>query len=368
MFELALPEICLVAFFRSVEEVFTGTLHLSWQETRKSICSGYWLQENKREILMAESASKKCFVISPIGETNSDTRVRSDQVLRHIIRPAVEPSYNAVRADEIAEPGMITSQIMQRVIEDDLVIADLTDLNPNVLYELAVRHAILKPFVQIIAQGQNIPFDVHGTRTVFFDLQNPDSVSDAKEEIQRQVATLENESPNLQTPISIPLELQRIRQSAGADNFSISEVLPVISDIANTTTANRSDIQYIVRSLSEDGTITRSRRPNRSLGYYMDQAFRSDSPHGFLLALGYFQGRDQGVYEIGLEAYRQATLGNAGVARELFDLLVGLCRERPVGRMRGDILTEAIEPMVELFERLLSRIEYDSRGSSGYRF
>jgi hypothetical protein len=117
---------------------------------------------------MTTANSKSCFVIAPIGEANSSTRKQSDQVLRHVIRPAVEPTYRAVRADEIAEPGMITSQIMQRVIEDDLVIADLTDLNPNVLYELAVRHAILKPFVQIMANGQTIPFDVSGIRTVFF--------------------------------------------------------------------------------------------------------------------------------------------------------------------------------------------------------
>ena len=117
---------------------------------------------------MTIANSKICFVISPIGEPSSSTRRKSDQVLRHIIRPAVEPAYRAVRADEIAEPGLITSQIMQHVIEDDLVISDLTDLNPNVLYELAVRHAILKPFVQIITKGQTIPFDVSGIRTVFF--------------------------------------------------------------------------------------------------------------------------------------------------------------------------------------------------------
>ena len=49
-----------------------------------------------------------------------------------------EIGYEAVRADEIAEPGSITSQIMQRIFDDDLVVADLTDHNPNVFYELSV--------------------------------------------------------------------------------------------------------------------------------------------------------------------------------------------------------------------------------------
>ena len=41
---------------------------------------------------------------------------------------------------------MITSQVLQHVTEDALVVADLTGRNPNVFYELALRHAIRKPF------------------------------------------------------------------------------------------------------------------------------------------------------------------------------------------------------------------------------
>ena len=108
-----------------------------------------------------------CFVISPIGESDSDTRKRADQILRHVIKPAVEQcGYIATRADEIDQPGIITSQVIQRVVEDPLVVADLTERNPNVFYELAIRHALRKPLVQIIKKGEQIPFDVAATRTV----------------------------------------------------------------------------------------------------------------------------------------------------------------------------------------------------------
>ena len=83
---------------------------------------------------------KICFVIAPIGEETSDTRKRSDQVLRHIIAPSVlKHGYQAIRADQIAEPGMIASQVIQHIVEDALVAADLTDWNPNVFYELSRR-------------------------------------------------------------------------------------------------------------------------------------------------------------------------------------------------------------------------------------
>ena len=108
---------------------------------------------------MTDENVKMCFVIAPIGEPDSETRKRSDQILRHIIRPAVEHrGYEAVRADELDKPGMITSQVIQHVIGAPLVIADLTERNPNVFYELAIRHAIRKPIIQIIRKGENIPF------------------------------------------------------------------------------------------------------------------------------------------------------------------------------------------------------------------
>ena len=104
---------------------------------------------------------KNCFVISPIGEPDSETRKRADQILKHVVKPAVgECGYTAVRADEIDKPGIITSQVIQRVVTDPLVVADLTERNPNVFYELAIRHALRKPLVQLIKKGEQIPFDV----------------------------------------------------------------------------------------------------------------------------------------------------------------------------------------------------------------
>jgi len=156
---------------------------------------------------MADTNEKICFVIAPIGESGSDSRKRSDQVLEHIIRPAVEScGYKAVRADEIAEPGMITNQIIRHVVEDPLVIADLTGQNANVFYELAIRHAVRKPLVQIIDKVEAIPFDVRSMRTIGVDHRDLDSVEKAKSEIKKQIQFFEESSSSLETPISVALE------------------------------------------------------------------------------------------------------------------------------------------------------------------
>ena len=62
---------------------------------------------------------KVAFVIAPIGEEDSEIRKRSDQILKHVIQPSVdECGYKAVRADKIEKPGVITSQVIQHVVED----------------------------------------------------------------------------------------------------------------------------------------------------------------------------------------------------------------------------------------------------------
>ena len=181
---------------------------------------------------------KTCFVIAPIGEPESDTQKRSDQVIRHIVCPAVsECGYTAVRADQISEPGMITSQVIQHIVDDPLVVADLTERNPNVFYELAIRHAIRKPLVQMIKKGEQIPFDVAGTRTIHVDHRDLDSVENAKKEFASQIRTIEKDSSKLESPISVSLDLQLLKQSDNPEQRSLGDVLSVVSELRSSMAA-----------------------------------------------------------------------------------------------------------------------------------
>lgn len=147
--------------------------------------------------------NKRCFVISPIGEPGSATRARSDKVLSQIIRPAVEEcGYAVFRADEIDQPGIITSHIVSHIITASLVIADLTESNPNVFYELGICHALGKPLIQVIAKGEPLPFDVAGMRTIFVDHQRRAGVVQAKQAIVRQMRALEKGTAVIETPLT----------------------------------------------------------------------------------------------------------------------------------------------------------------------
>ena len=177
------------------------------------------------------NSEKTCFVISPIGSEESKTRERSDLVLEYIIKPAAkECGYKAVRADEISEPGIITTQVIQRLIEDDLVIADLTEKNPNVFYELAIRHAVRKPIVQMIKHDERIPFDVVTQRTIHYDIDLKSAVK-CRDELIKQIRAAEKEPEAVDSPVSTAIDLKVLRESENPVEKSIVEIIPMLEDI-----------------------------------------------------------------------------------------------------------------------------------------
>lgn len=117
----------------------------------------------------AETTSKKCFVVTPIGNDSSSTRRAADGLVKAVIEPTlIELGFSTVVAHTIDSPGSITRQVIELILEADLVVANLTDLNPNVMYEVAVRHCSGRPIVLLAEHGTPLPFDLAAERTVFY--------------------------------------------------------------------------------------------------------------------------------------------------------------------------------------------------------
>lgn len=116
---------------------------------------------------------KTCFYITPIGDEGTEERRHSDLILGQIVEPAIEAlglDLIVVRADRLTQPGMISQQILQHVLGARLVVADLSYHNPNVFYELAIRHATGLPTVLISRAAESVPFDVADLRVLRVDM------------------------------------------------------------------------------------------------------------------------------------------------------------------------------------------------------
>ncbi len=176
-------------------------------------------------------AHKRCFVVSEFGRSE---QIRSErkQTVKHLVRKVLEPrGYMVQRADDIDDLGQITHQIIERLLDDELVVADLTGLNPNVFYELAVRHAARKPVITLMTVGESIPFDVKDVRTVFYDLHDPDKLEAAQQELGQKVDAIEANPNDIRNPITVARNATLLQQSDDPDIQAAGAVLSAVNEL-----------------------------------------------------------------------------------------------------------------------------------------
>ena len=156
-----------------------------------------------------------CFVISPIGEDGSQTRRQSDMVFEYIIKPAlvaIGMDAGAIhRVDKSDKPTHITTEIIGNLVNYDLVIADLSDLNANVFYELGIRHAFKKPCILISDWKIRPPFDVSGINVISYKYDDVSSHLECSQRIQSQFNSFKN-SESVSNPVTIALGFEKLSE------------------------------------------------------------------------------------------------------------------------------------------------------------
>ena len=177
-------------------------------------------------------SGRKCFVITPIGNDGSDTFRRAKGVIESAIKPVlmeygfvdIKPAY------EINVSGMINTQIINRIIDDDLVIANLTDNNPNVMYELCLRHVVAKPIIHICENGTELPFDIKDSRTVFYE-DDMLGVEELKEKVRLFLDEITYEKEYMDNPVYVAYRHGKLlKETIGTEENEILKMLVGISE------------------------------------------------------------------------------------------------------------------------------------------
>lgn len=93
-----------------------------------------------------------------------------NEVYRDALRPLIEEiGYDPIRVDEVSQPGIILKDIWNHLTESSVVIAEVSEPNPNVYYEIGVAHALEKPTVLLAQRGTKLPFDLGPHRCIFYE-------------------------------------------------------------------------------------------------------------------------------------------------------------------------------------------------------
>jgi O-acetyl-ADP-ribose deacetylase (regulator of RNase III) len=143
-----------------------------------------------------QDLARQCFVIMPFGEKKDDQGqvIDFDKIHNEIIKPAIESLRDdkifikCIRCDEVEKAGLIHERMIKYILDAEVAVVDITTLNPNVFYELGVRHALNdRVTVLIRREGTKNPFNITGMNTIEYALEPDEKAEQARTAIRNFV-------------------------------------------------------------------------------------------------------------------------------------------------------------------------------------
>jgi O-acetyl-ADP-ribose deacetylase (regulator of RNase III) len=143
---------------------------------------------------------KRCFVIMPFGEkVDADGKtIDFNEIYDSLIYPAITgevmrqaggPHLECIRCDKIAQAGWVHRLMISQIYDADVAIVDLSTLNPNVFYELGVRHALRRAVTVLLCrEGTTTPFNIAGFNCITYNPHQQENLKSVRERIAKFVA------------------------------------------------------------------------------------------------------------------------------------------------------------------------------------
>lgn len=228
-----------------------------------------------------EEKKEKCFVIMPISDQGDYPSGHFTKVYEQIIKPAVEDTgYEAYRVDENNICDSIINKIFSAIQECPMAICDLSNRNPNVLYELGLRQAYDKPVVLIQDDKTQKIFDVSGISTVFYKSTRVyEDVMEARENIKKAIlSTKEGKISTLAKVIKVgTADFSKVEVSQDdMTNVMLERIFNEIRELKN-----KKETEYLPSVVTNPRNSVRlpNNKPNATV--HETVMFRCSSPQTF---------------------------------------------------------------------------------------
>lgn len=202
-----------------------------------------------------------CFVVMPFGQKPDQMGgvIDFDLVYRTLLSPAIsDAGMSPLRVDEVHSGGFLFRDSLQQVMSAPFAVFDVTTSNPNVLYELGVRHAMRSNATLLIAaQGSRIPFDLLALRVVFYQLNSagrPENVEGFRQTFAEHLRARERVE-NVDSPIYLSFADLRPPELAPLATSSPRTYLPHADELKKRIMAARrlgiEELENVERELGD---------------------------------------------------------------------------------------------------------------------
>jgi hypothetical protein len=305
-------------------------------------------------------AGYRCLVIGPIGDRlapvgspENESYIRGMEVLGTLIRPACAKfGITAVRADDMRRRGDIPTQVYEALRDWDLVIADLTDENPNVMYELAIRHLTGKCAISI-AQWGRLPFDVSHIRTEKY-VHTDVGLAAGRALLESAISTVLSEDCD-ELPVTLIFQGATLAAPTPTQDTTHAAEEGFVQADGSTTTASESEID--TSALGDGGPAIQS--PSEDLGYLdllveAEDAMPRLSEH--VTAAGAAIEGMGNVFEQATTDINAADASGAGSARDRLLVAVRVAKHLDTAAERLETTAEAYASDMATVDRAISYI------------
>lgn len=148
------------------------------------------------------------FVVMPVSATKTCTEEEWTGIFKTIFKPTIETlGFDCERATPSS--GSLIKSILEQLKAAHLVLADLTDRNPNVFYELGVRHSLRRGTILISQRDEDVPSDLRGYWYVKYGTRSWEVAAFASS-IARAVADINGREDRSDSPVGDFLGIEQL--------------------------------------------------------------------------------------------------------------------------------------------------------------